>query len=73
MSIWKNTVDQLETTSKFKNTGDLCRDINECKEGCQPRTNLVKDQEGDVPADSHNIWNMWKKNCFCQLLSVHGV
>jgi hypothetical protein len=30
----------------------------------------VKDENGDLLADSHNILNRWK-NCFSQLLNVH--
>jgi hypothetical protein len=30
--------------------------INEFKKGYQPRGNLVKDENGDVLADSHNIF-----------------
>jgi hypothetical protein len=33
---------------------------------------MVKDENGDLLADSHNILNRWK-NYFCQLLNVHGV
>jgi hypothetical protein len=33
---------------------------------------LVKDENGDLPADSHNILNRWK-NYFSQLLNVHRV
>jgi hypothetical protein len=40
--------------------------------GYQPRTNLVKDENGDLIADSHNILNRWK-NYFSQLLTVRGV
>jgi hypothetical protein len=36
----------------------------------QPRSNLVKDENGDLLADSHHILNSWK-NCFFQLLIVH--
>jgi hypothetical protein len=32
----------------------------------------VKDENGDLLADSHNILNMWK-NYFSQLLNVHNV
>jgi tRNA-binding EMAP/Myf-like protein len=32
---------------------------------------LVKDEKGDLLADSHNILNR-QKNCFCQLLNIHG-
>jgi hypothetical protein len=46
--------------------------INEVKRGYQPRNNLVKDENGDLLADSHNILNRWK-NYFSQLLNVHNV
>jgi hypothetical protein len=32
----------------------------------------VKDENGDLHADSHNITNIWK-NYFSQLLNVHNV
>jgi hypothetical protein len=35
-------------------------------------TYLLKDENGDLLADSHNILNGWK-NYFSQLLNVHGV
>jgi hypothetical protein len=40
--------------------------------GYQPSNNLVKDENGDLLADSHNILNRWK-NYFSQLLNVHRV
>jgi hypothetical protein len=40
--------------------------------GYQPRNNLVKDENGDLLADSHNILNRCK-NYFSQLLNVHNV
>jgi hypothetical protein len=36
------------------------------------RSNFVKDEKGDLLADSHNILNRWK-NYFSQLLNVHRV
>jgi hypothetical protein len=58
--------------SKNKNIRDLCREINEFKRGHQPRSNLVKDENGDLLADSNNILNRWK-NYYSQLLSAHRV
>jgi hypothetical protein len=46
--------------SKNKNNIDLCRGINEFKKGYQPRNNLVKEENCDLFADSHNILNRWK-------------
>jgi hypothetical protein len=40
--------------------------------GYQPRSTLVKDGNGDLLADSHNILNRWK-NYFSQLLNVYRV
>jgi hypothetical protein len=50
----------------------LYRGINDLKEGYQPRTNVVKDEKGDLVADSHSILARWRKPFF-QLLNVHGV
>jgi hypothetical protein len=33
---------------------------------------LVKDENGNLLADSYNILNRWK-NCFSQVLNVHRV
>jgi hypothetical protein len=34
-------------------------------------TSLVKNEKGDLVADSHIILARWRNN-FCQLLNVHG-
>jgi hypothetical protein len=67
----KDKINELEPNSKNKNIRDLYRDIKEFKKVYQPRTNLVKDERGDLLVDAHKILNMWK-NYFCQLLNVHG-
>jgi hypothetical protein len=46
----KDKINELEMNSKNKN-------INEFKRGYQPRNNLVKDENGDLLTDSHNILN----------------
>jgi hypothetical protein len=63
---------RLASSSKNKNIRDLYRRINEFKKGSQPRSNLVKDENGDLLADFPNILNTWK-NYFSQLLNVHRV
>jgi tRNA(Ile)-lysidine synthase TilS/MesJ len=68
----KDKINKLATNIKNKNIIDLYRGINEFKRGFQPRSNLVKDENGDLLADAHNILNMWK-NYFSQLLNVHNV
>jgi hypothetical protein len=62
----------LQRNCKDKNIRDLYRGVNEFKKDYQLRSNLVKDGNGDLPADSHNILNRWK-NYFSQLLNVHWV
>jgi hypothetical protein len=56
-----------------RRTPETCiRGINGFKRGYEPRTSKVKDENGDLLADSHNILNRWK-NHFSQLLNVHNV
>jgi hypothetical protein len=50
----------------------LYRGISEFKRGYQPRINIVRDEKGDLVADSHSILARWR-NHFSQLLSIHGV
>jgi hypothetical protein len=47
----KDKINELESNGRNKNIRDLCRGINEFKKGHQPRTNLVKDERGDLLAD----------------------
>ena len=63
---------ELETNSKNQNIRDLYRGISDFKKGYQPRCNIVKDEKGDLVADSHSIVDRWR-NYFSQLLNVHGV
>jgi hypothetical protein len=53
----KDKIDELATNSKNKNIRDLHREINEFKKGYQPRSTLVKDENGDLLAGSNNILN----------------
>jgi len=50
----------------------LYKGISDFKKGYQPRCNIVKDEKGDLVADSHSIVARWR-NCFYQLFNVHGV
>jgi hypothetical protein len=50
----------------------LYRGINDFKKVYQPRTLIVKDEEGDLIADSHSLMAKWR-NYFSQILNVHGV
>ena len=69
----KAKIEELENISKVKqNIRDLYRGINDFKKGYQTRTDIVKDEKGDLVADSHSILARWR-NYFSQLLNVHGV
>jgi hypothetical protein len=67
----KDKINELESNSKNKNIRDLYRAINEFKKSYQPRTNVVKDERGELLADPHKCLSRWK-NYFCKLLNVHG-
>jgi hypothetical protein len=51
----KDEINELAANSTNRNIRDLCRGINGFKKGYEPRNNLVKDEIGDLLADSHNI------------------
>jgi hypothetical protein len=51
----KDKINELAINSKNKNIRDLYRGINEFKKGYQPRSNLVKDENGDLLADSQHF------------------
>jgi hypothetical protein len=63
---------KIATNSKNKNIRDLYRGIKEFKTGYQLRNNIVKDENGNLLEDSHNVLNRWK-NYSSQLLNVHNV
>ena len=68
----KAKIEELENNSKIKYIRDLYRGINDFKKGYQPRTDIVKNEKGDLVADSHSVLATWR-NYFSQLLNVHGV
>ena len=68
----RDKIEELETNSKIQNIRDLYRGINYFKKGYQLRCNIVKDEKGDLVADSHSIVARWR-NYFSQLFNVHGV
>jgi hypothetical protein len=69
--VIKTKLTSLNQTVRIRTSEARVWGINEIKKGYQPRTNLVKDERGDLVADTHNILNRWK-NYLCQLLNVHG-
>ena len=68
----KAKIEDLETNSKIKNIRDLCRSISDFKKGYQPRTNIVKDETGDLVRGSYSILARWREY-FSQILNVRGV
>jgi hypothetical protein len=68
----KGRINVLAMNSKNKNIRDLYRGINDFKRGYQTRSNLVKDENDDLLADSNTILNRWK-SYFSQLLIVNNV
>jgi len=62
----KAKVEELQNNSKIKNIWDLYRGISDFKKGYQPRTNIVKDEKGDLVADTYSIVARWRK-LFSQL------
>ena len=65
-------IEELEPNNKIQNIRDLYRGISDFKKGYQPRCNIVKDEKGDLVADSHGIMARWR-NYFSKLCNVHGV
>jgi hypothetical protein len=66
----KDKNNELATSSKKKNIKDLYAEIIEVNGGYQSRSNLMKDETGDLLADFRNILKR-RKNLFSQLLTVH--
>jgi hypothetical protein len=67
----KAKIGEIGANSKIQNIRYFYRDINDFKKGYHPRTNVVKDDKGDMVADSHSILARWR-NYFSQLLKVRG-
>ena len=68
----KAKIEELETNSNIKNVRHLYRGISDFKKGYQPRTIIVKDEKGDLVADSHSILARgWKH--ISQPLNIPGV
>jgi hypothetical protein len=67
----KGKINELAMNSKKKNIRDLYRGINEFRRGYHPRSNLVKDENGNLLADANNTVNRWK-GYFSEFLNVHN-
>jgi hypothetical protein len=53
-------IEELEPNSKNKNIRDLYMSINDFKEGYKPRCNIVKNEKGELVADSLSIVARWR-------------
>jgi hypothetical protein len=58
-TMWKQ-INGLAANNKNTNVRDPYRGINEFKTGYQCRSNLVKNEDGDLLSHSQNILNRWK-------------
>jgi len=70
----KAKIEELETDSRIQDISDLYRGIIrvDTKKGYQPRSNIVKDEKGDLVADSHCILARCRKYVSL-LFKVQGV
>jgi len=57
----KAKIEELETNTKINNIRNLYKGINDVKKGYQPRTGIVKNEKGDLVADSYSIMARWRK------------
>jgi len=67
----KAKFEELESNNEIKNIRDLYRGISDFKSVYQTGINIVKDEKGDLIANSCSILGRWR-NYFSQLLNVHG-
>jgi hypothetical protein len=56
----KGKITDIELNSKNKNIRDLHKSITEFKKGYQPKTNLVKDERGNLLVDPQKILTRWR-------------
>ena len=50
----------------------MYRGISDFKKGYQPRCNIVKDEKGDLEADSHIIVARWRNYSKCMGIRMLG-
>ena len=68
----RTKIEEIETNGKIQNIRGFYRGINDIKKEYQPRCNIVKDEKGDLVADSHSIVARWR-NYFSQLFNAYCV
>jgi len=62
MECLKAKIEDLETNGMLQYIRDLYRYISDLKKGYQPRTNIVKEETGDLVTDSHSILARWRNH-----------
>ena len=60
LAYLKAKIEEPKINNKIKNIRDLYRGISDFKKGYQPRTNVVKDENSDLVADSYSIVARWR-------------
>jgi hypothetical protein len=64
----KSKINEIDTTSKIKIIGDMYRNKSYFKKGCDPGTNIIKDEKGDLVTHFKARWG----NLFFKFLNVRG-
>ena len=67
----REKINDLEMNAKNRNIRELYQGIRIERKGFQARTNIIRNGNGDMIADSRSILDRWK-NYFDQLLNVHA-
>ena len=60
----KAIVNKLEENSKNKNIWEIYREINEFKNGYQPRVYLIKKHDDTIAAGTTSILSRWEQFFF---------
>ena len=63
-------INKLKENSKNKNIREIYKGINEFKKGYQPRTYVIKKNDGSILADTTSILSIWEQ-FFSNLLNVN--
>jgi hypothetical protein len=67
----KAKIDELETNTNIKYVRKLYRGVRDFKKVYQPKTNIGKDEKGDLVTDCYSIVARWR-NQFSQLFIAYG-
>ena len=66
----KKKIVEIEENGRKRDVREMYKGINSVKKGFQSRSNVVRDENGDLTADREGVLNRWKRY-FEQLLNVH--